>query len=154
MSSDISKELAAQYSVLQRTRGVRTSLEQLDSAFYISDGVLSLGYVSTFLSQQLCARIADIFMNWNGYLHGLIMPDAHHLVQMNESKVFSAEEKKSILALIGSSMEFVSRNMLFHAQSDPSAEARFIDEAFAFWESSYKPSLVSFIEKLRVRWSS
>ncbi len=148
------KELHDAYSTLQHSLGVRASLDELDAAFYVRDAILSAGYVSPSLTQQLCARIADIFMNWNGYLHGLVMPDPHFLVQMNESKFIDSEGKKAILALIARSMVFVSKNTLFHARgTDFAEEARFIDESLAFWKNDYQPTLISILETLRARWS-
>ncbi|MEK6858756.1 MAG: hypothetical protein AABX53_02490 [Nanoarchaeota archaeon] len=147
------KELHDSYASLQRSSGVRASLDELDVAFYVRDAILSAGYVSSLPSQQLCARIADVFMNWNSYLHGLVMPDPHFLVQMNESKFIDSEGKKAILALIARSMVFVSRNTLFHARADLREEARFIDESLAFWKNDYQPTLISILETLRARWS-
>ena len=147
------KELRDAYLSLQHSHGVRVGLDELDRAFYIRDAILSAGYVSPLLTQQLCARIADVFMNWNSYLHGLVMPDPHFLVQMNESKFIDSEGKKAILALIARSMVFVSRNTLFHARANLAEETRFIDEALAFWKTDYQPTLVSILETLRARWS-
>lgn len=154
MSNNLLKELEDAYSLLQRSQGITAPLDDLDKAFYVRDSILSGGYLSTSLSQQLCSRIAEVLMNWNTYLHGLVMPDPHFLIQMNESKFLSAEEKKQILSLIAQSMGFVSRNTLFHAKPDVELEARFIDEVLSFWKTIYQPRLISIIELLRARWSS
>lgn len=153
MSSNLSKELEEAYLFLQRARSIRASLDELDTAFYVRDGVLANGYISSSLSSQLCARIAEVFMNWNTYLHGLVMPDPHYLIQMNESKFLEPDDKKRILSLIARSMGLVSRNTLFHARPDSQAEASFIDEALVFWKETYQPALISIIELLRARWS-
>lgn len=154
MSNDSLNELSTSFMRLKKEQGLRAELDEIDSIFYIRDAVLSAGYVSRNLSQQICARITEVFMNWNSYLHGLVMPDPHHLIQMNESKFLTADDKKKVLALIARSMELVSRNTLIHARPDSRAETRLIDEAVVFWNEVYQPQLVSIIELLRARWGA
>lgn len=152
-SNDLLAELSSLFTRLKKERGLRVELDDLDSVFYIRDAVLSAGYVSRNLSQQICSRITEVFMNWNSYLHSLVMPDTHHLIQMNESKFLNSDEKKRALALIARSMDLVSRNTLIHARPDSRAEIQFIDDAVLFWKETYQPQLVSIIELLRAGWS-
>lgn len=151
-NSELMIELVARYAALKGEFGIRASFEDLDSAFSFHDAILSAGFVSPDLLRQLCARISDVLMNWNSYLHGLVMPDSHYLIQMHESGFLDQADKKAILALIARSMVFVNQNARLHAIPLSSQAASFIDEALVFWKDVYSPSLITFIDKLGSRW--
>lgn len=155
MSSELLlKELHTRFDEVRRAFSLQVSLSDLGKAFFIEDAVLSAGYVSPDLLQQLCSRISEVFMNWNTYLHGLVMPDPHNLIQMNESKLLSSEQKKMALSLMTQAMKLVSRNSLFHVNPDPTAQARFIDESFSFWITMYQPSLSVLVTRVFNGWNT
>ncbi|MEK6824494.1 MAG: hypothetical protein AABY02_01450, partial [Nanoarchaeota archaeon] len=64
-------------------------------------------------------------MGWNNYLHGLIISNPHYMIQVNEGKMLSDEDKKMMGKMISEGMRFVSGNMLNGLTKDKKAEAAF-----------------------------
>ena len=150
---ELLKELEEKFKVMKRELGFKVSLEEVDSIFFIKDAVLSTGFVSEVLSRQLCSRIVDTYVNWNNYLHSLIIPNPNNMLNINESKMFNEEEKKKITKLMTEIMALVSTNTLIGLTKDKSGEARFIDDSIDFWKKTFSPELIKIIKKINDEWS-
>ena len=149
----ILRELHEGFASVKKELGLNSSFEDLDKAFFLEDAVLQAGFVSPkALSRQICARIVDTYMGWNNYMHNLIIPNPHYMIQVNESKMLNDEDKKMIGKMISESMRFVSENMLNGLSKDKKAEADFIEGALALWNGSYKQRLESFLRKIHAGW--
>src|SRR3989344_100119 len=147
------RELHDGFAALKKELGFKAGFEELDRVFFLEDAALHAGFVSrTALSRQICARIADAYMSWNNYLHGLIIPNPHYMIQVNESKMLSDEDKKTMGKMISEGMRFVSGNMLNGLMKDKKAEAAFIDGALALWDESYCSQLAIFLSKIYSGW--
>ena len=146
-------ELVKQFDRAKKELGFKASFEDLDNAFFITDSVLSAGFVSETYSRQLCARIVDNFMNWNHYLNSLLMPNPSFLVNAIEAKLFNTEEnRKKIWELVKGSMKMTSTNYLLGLTKDKKKEAAFIDEAVKYWNSSFKQGLTEIVGKISEEW--
>jgi hypothetical protein len=149
---EILQELKEKFQETKKDLGFRPSFEELDGAFFIRDGVLSAGFVSERFSRQLCSRIVETCSVWNNYLHSLLMPNPGHILNMNESKMFSEEERKEIMDLISSSMAITSRNNVIGLKKNKKEEADFINEAFNFWNEKFRPATIKITEKINKGW--
>jgi len=152
-NSELLKELYERFDGMKVDLGVKTGFEELDSIFFISDAILSAGFVSKAgFSRQVCSRIVDTYMGWNNYLHNLVMPVPNYMIQMQEHKMLVDDDKREIWKLIGEAMSLVSRNTLAGLTRDKKAEAQFIDDSFIFWNESFKPRLERIIRKTVDGW--
>ena len=135
--------------------GFKSSFEEIDEIFFIKNAVLDVDFVADRFSRQLCSRIVETYMNWNNYLHSLVMPNPQSMINMHESKMFSeAEMRKKIMDLITKAMALVSTNTKIGLTRDKKDEAGFIDEAVRFWNEDFKPEIVKIIEKVNSDWNA
>ena len=146
------ERLRTRFESLKNELGFASSFEELDDIFYLQDSILNSGFVARALERQICARIVDSYMGWNNYLHTLIMPDIHSMIQMNESKLLGDDDKREALRLIGDSMKLVSMNLVIGATRDNKLAAKFIDDAAIFWNETYQPRLEHLMRKVHGGW--
>ena len=149
---DILKELESGYEKAVKEFGVKASLDELDKAFAVRDGVLQHGFPAVNILGQVSSCIIDSFSRWNGYFHGTIMPNPHDLVSANESKFLSEDEKKEVLKMMSRVMVLVSKRSLAVAKKDDSVHADFIDESLEFWNNELQPFIVSVMGKVHEGW--
>tara|TARA_Y100000310_G_scaffold329383_1_gene399112 strand:- start:200 stop:700 length:501 start_codon:yes stop_codon:yes gene_type:complete len=149
---DILVELEKQFSRAKEELGFTSNLDELDSEFAISDLVLEKGYVSSDFSNQLRVRIIDVLINWDNYLHSLVMPNPQNLFNLNEAKAFNEKDKKEIVKMMSRVAHFVSRNGLVRLTRNKEEEAKIIDDALKFWKEIYQPFFVKIMEKVEDHW--
>tara|TARA_Y100000310_G_scaffold345322_1_gene463766 strand:+ start:421 stop:921 length:501 start_codon:yes stop_codon:yes gene_type:complete len=150
--AELLKELEVKFKQTKDDLGFKASFEELDGVFFLKDAVLSAGFVSEAFSRQICSRIVETYSNWNNYLHGLIMPNPHHILNVNESKMIDDEEKKVVTGLLSESMALASTNTLIGLTQDKKSEGKFIDDSLEFWKSSFKPKAGKVIKKINDGW--
>ncbi|MEK6925684.1 MAG: hypothetical protein AABW50_00235 [Nanoarchaeota archaeon] len=146
------ENLEKAYNEIRSSHKIKATLDDLDRIFFIKDYVLKDGFVSSKISRQIEYRIVEIFMNWNEYLHSLIMPNPQNILNMSESKILSQDEKKSIIELMKKIMELTSRNSIIGLTKDIKEEVKFIDDAVHFWEKEFKNKLLSILKKINAEW--
>ncbi len=151
-NSELMNEVREKFDLMKKELGFKTSFEDLDGIFFISDSVLNNGFASNAFSRQVCSRIVETYMGWNNYLHNLVMPAPGYMIQMQEHKMLGDDEKREIWKLIGEAMALVSRNTLIGLNKDKKAEAGFIDDAAAFWKTSFRPRLERLVGKVVDGW--
>lgn len=138
---------------MKKELGFKASLEELDSIFFLRDYILREGYVSSSLSRAISHRIVDLFLSWNNYLHGMIMPNPQYLPNVSESELFDEEEKKDIILIISKIMSLSSRNSLIGVNKDKSKEGKFIDDSVVLWNDVLNPKLTEILKKVNKYWS-
>ena len=138
---------------MQKELKFKTNFEKIDEIFFIKDMVLKEGFVSERLSRRICHRIVETFMDWNGYLHSLVMPNPQNMLNLMESKLFNQEEKKDIMELMKKIMEISSRNSVIALKKDKHGEAKFIDDAVSFWNNTFQNKLDKIMTKINLEWS-
>lgn len=149
----IVRELEEKFENSKKEIGFQTSLDELDSIFFIKDSVLSNGFVSDNFSRQMCARIADVYGNWINYLNNLLISNPNFLVFQTEYKLFSSEEDRKFLwSLIKGAMKFTSLNNLISANRNKLLEKDFIDESYHFWKDSFGGSIEKITQKIYNAW--
>jgi len=151
-SKDILKEFETEFEKIKKELGFKSNLKELDRIFYLNDLILKEGFVSTKLSRTICTRIANTFMSWNNYLHGLIMPNPSYMVNMTEHQMFDDNDRKDIVKLMNKILALVSTNTLVGLTEDKKAEAKFIDDSVTFWKSSFLLDIIKIMEKINKEW--
>lgn len=146
------KELEKQFAKAKKELKFKASFEELESIFYISDGILKSGFVSEQFSRQLCSRIIDLYGGWVNYLQSLLFPNPNSLLNLSEAKLLSEEDKKEISKLISQTMALISTNTLLSLKKNKEIEARFIDEAIVFWKKTFHPQVVQLMQKIHTGW--
>jgi len=146
------KELDEKFSEIQKEIGFESSLNDIDEIFFIRDYILDQGYVSESLSRQIAGRMAETFMGWNNYLHTLIMPNPHNMINVNESKTFNEAERKEMGKIMTDAMRWVSTSTLAGVNKDKALEKEFIDGSIKFWKEKFGPELIKIMGKIREEW--
>ena len=147
------RQLKDKFEELKSELGFKSSFHEIDKIFYIQDSILNAGFVAESFDRQICARIVDTYMGWNNYLHNLVMPDSHSMIQMNESKLLNDVDKKEILQVIADSMRIVSMNLVIGIGRDKNVEAQFIDNSVEFWNRHYSSSVFRIVKKINDGWN-
>lgn len=142
------------FNEIHKELNLKVSYEELDREFFISDSVLSTGFVSTNFSKQVCSRIVDFYRDWHGYLNNLLMPNPNFYAGQTESKLFNSEEdRKKIWNLIKMSMKFSSIHSVNMLKGDLGLQANFINEGYSSWINVFKPGLVYILSKVSEGWA-
>jgi len=147
------KKFIANFEKVKRELHLKTTYEDLDTIFFISDMVKKDGYLTSSITRVICHRIMSQFMSWNGYLHGLVMPNPNYMISVSESENFDEESKQELLNLMTKVMTFSSRNNSLTFLRDPRADAKFIDDAVAFWKNTFAPETAKYLAKIEKSWA-
>lgn len=150
--AEILKELDEKFSKIQKELGFKVSLDELDEIFFIRDEILRDRFVSDQLSRQIAHRITNTYQNWTGYLHSIIMPNPHNLMNANEAKMFSEDERKELLQFMSKIMALISVNTLVGMNNDRVMEAKFFDDSVKFWKDEFQPVMIKYMEKVKSEW--
>ena len=151
---NILNDFEEKFKNLQRELKFKSSLNEIDGIFFVKDLILKDNFVSPNLGRQLCYRIAEVYMGWNEYLHGLIMPSPQNILNLSESKIFNQEEKKGIMNIIKKIMELNSRNILITLTKDSLDEGKFIDYSVNLWKNEVGPEVTKIIKKVNKEWGN
>jgi hypothetical protein len=150
---ELIKEFKEQFEAMKTELGFKSTLAEIEKVFFITDSIIREGYISKYLSRQICRRITDLFGSWYNYLHSLVMPSPGSMLNMTESQAFSDEEKHEIMILMNKIMALASKNTLVGITKDKKMEAGFIDESVAFWSKTVKPEMKRIVGKVQENWA-
>lgn len=131
---------------------LESTLDELDSVFFLNDFVLKNGFVSPKLSRMVCSRIAETFSSWSGYLHSIICPAPQNLINVTESQMFDEKEKNQIIGIINNFMAYISTNTLAGLSKDKDMEKRFIDGSLKLWNEIINERLIDILNKVNNGW--
>jgi len=149
---ELNKALKEKYSDLQKELEIVVTFNQLDEAFLVSDAIQKEGFVSERFDRQLSYIVVDYLLNWNNYLHSIIMPNTQNMLNMSESKIFDADEKNKIMEYMKKIMEFATRNGIIGLKDDRKQVKKFLEDVFNFWNETFKASLIQLLEKTNMEW--
>ena len=153
MKTEILNELEQKFEEMRKELKMKTTLEELDSVFFIKDFILNEGFVSERLSRQICSRISHTYGLWVNYLNSILLPNPTYMPLQIESKPFSSkEEREKIWTIIKKSMEIMSRNTLVGLTKNKKEEAQFIEDAIVLWNNEIKDELTRIIKKTNKNW--
>ena len=151
-NEDLIKELKESFEKMKSDFNIEASFEEVEKIFFIKDYILREGFVSDKLERQISSRIADLYAGWSNYLHSIIMPNPQNMLNMGESKLFSAEEKKEMTEMMKKAMELSSRNSLIGLTKDDDEQGKFIDDAVDLWEDLFSVKLIEIMRKINKEW--
>ncbi len=149
---ELQNQLENKYTELKKEMQLDLELEELDDIFFIRDYINQAGFVSEKLSRQICLRITDTFNSWASYLHGIIMPNPHNMINNTESQLFSEDEKQEIIQLMNEILAHTTKNVLNGLKKDKENEADFIRTSVDFWNNKLNPQMIKIIEKVNKYW--
>ena len=151
-NKDLLKVLDEKYKEARAELGFKSSFQELNEIFYIQDSVLKDRYVSPRFSRQLCRRIAETYTSWINYFQGLLMPNPANLTLIAESKNLNEQDREELSLLISKTVALLVRNSIAGLNKDKEEEAKFIDDAVAFWNTTFKPGLIKILQKSKSEW--
>lgn len=153
MKTELIDDFEERFKKVKQELKFKATLEEIERIFYLKDLILKEDFVSENLSRQICYRITEFYLSWSEYLHSLIMPNPQNLLNLSESKIFNAEEKRDIMEVMKKIMELNSRNILISLTHDRAEEAKFIDDSVSSWKNEVGPKIISFIKKINSEWA-
>lgn len=146
------RELEEKFQEIRKDLNLKSTFEDLDSAFFIKDAILYADFVSENFSRQICSRIMDTYIGWTNYLHNLVIPNPGNILQLTESQFFNEEDKQEILNLMTKINALISKNLLNGLTKNKFEEAKFVDASFNFWQKEFRPAMITTIERITVGW--
>ncbi len=152
MKSELNKEFEEAFKSYKEELGFNSSLEKLDSIFFIRDQIQREDYISKDLGRQVARRIVDLYNSWLGYIHGLMMPNPSSMFSVTESQMFDEQEKEELIKLMNKALELTTRNTLIGLNNDKEKEKEFIDYSVEFWDNEFKPKLIKMMNKINLDW--
>ena len=152
MKQELLNELKEKFELMKNELGFKSSFEEIDSIFFISDYILRERFVSENLSRKVCSRMVDLFMSWSNYFHSIIMPNPQNILNASESKVFDSDEKKEMTELMKKIMAISSKNSLNGLTKDKKREGEFIDYCVGFWQEELKEKVIKMMTKINKEW--
>lgn len=147
------KQFREEFELMRKELKLKSSFEDFEKIFFLNDFILKVGYTSKELSRMICSRIVDTYSSWNGYLHGLILPNPNSMISVTESHIFDEKDKEEITQLINKAMALLSINTLVGVTKDRALEARFLDDSVRFWNETFKPRLKEILRKVNKHWN-
>lgn len=151
MKKELLEQLEREFDKTKQELGFKTTLDELDSIFFVRDFIQDKGFVSTSLSRMMCARIVELFMNWYGYLHSIIIPNPQSILNITESQLFDEQKKQEIQQMMSRILALTSQNGINGLKRDKKAESEFIDQSVSTI-NSLKPKLLEVLGKVNENW--
>jgi hypothetical protein len=146
------EELQQTFDKEQKRLGFKSTFDEIDDIFFITDYIEQQRFVSKYFSRQLCRRIVETYSSWANLSHRLLMPNPSSLPDMKESKYITEEDKRALNSILAKIMELSSRNSLIGLNKDEEEEAKFIDEAVQFWNETAQKDIKNVLVKLNNAW--
>lgn len=149
---ELIKELKKEFEKTKKELGFKAEYDEIESCFYLEDSILDQGYISTRFSRQLCGRIISGITSWINTFHELIVPNAQNLISVNESKLFSKDERNDMFVYIKKIMALARMHNLIEISKDKKLEAEFIDECVRFWKEDFEPEMEKILKRINNGW--
>ncbi len=140
-----------EYNKIKKERNLQTTFEELDNYFNITDSLKQEGFTPKYFERFINKRILDVFNNWAGYLHSLVLPNSNSMINMTEHQMFNEEERNNIMSLLSKVMAIASENSLNNVSEK---KTNFLDNAMEFWKKTYRPELERILKKVNSEWKS
>lgn len=148
---EILKELKEKFENTKKELGFKATLEEIDKIFYVSDGLISDGYVSDNFDRQLSLKMVSTFYSWMNELHAWFMPPPGNVIVHTESKSFTEEDRETIKYLVRKGMYFYRADKINGINHDKEAMGKQIDEMLTEGKV-FLEKLKTILEKSRDTW--
>jgi hypothetical protein len=140
-----------EFAKMQKRLGFKSTLDELDKAFYIRDFMMKEGFISNRLSRMVLSRIISTFGIWEGYFHAIIVPNPNSMPNVEESKLATEEDKKEMLKIMSQIRELNTRNTILGLEEDDKGESKLFDDSMQLWNTT-KPFLTKIMKKMNAGW--
>lgn len=149
--NDLIIKLKDAFEKWKNEKKFKSSFEDLDEVFFITDYVLASGFISPKINRMICGRLKDTLNGWVQQIHYWIIPAPYSIISTSESHLFDEKEKEELKLVLKDFMSIVSLNVEVGLTKDAQKEAEYVDNALGMWRK-HLPSLIKFSKKVRVSW--
>ncbi len=149
--TELVKIMTQKFDEFTKNHSLTFSLDEFDKEFGLKKIIFQRQYIDD-IESTLGESITNTYISWHNYLHGLLIPNSRNLSNVEESNLFSEEEKQNIMELVTKSLEFSSENALLSLQNEEEKLVDFYNRAYTFYVQKYKPKLVDIITKIHIHW--
>jgi hypothetical protein len=146
-------ELEAGYSRLKRKYPNLPSYQNLDKEFEIEAHIADKPVPENYILRAISNSIANYLFMFLDYLHNILYPNPSSLIVMEESRIYTDEEKKQIETILRRITYLTRRNIELTILKDEKKDSKFISDAYSDWKS-LKKQLSSLIGKAANHWKS
>jgi len=153
MKKELSEELQSKFKEMKKELGFKATFKEMEKIFFLQDFVAKDGFVSEQLSRAICHRMSDLFNSWNGYMHNLVLPNPGSMINVEENKMLSDEDKQKMIELMNKNIELVSRNGLIGLSKNKKEESKYVDDCVSHWNKTLQPYLLTMMKKINGEWA-
>ena len=147
------EELKEQYTVLTTKHGFKTSFEEYESNYGLTDTILKEGFVPKFLGIFLVFRASEFHFSWYNFMHSLLLPQPSSMLQMEESSYIDDDMRKRMKVEMRKTMSLIRKVNLVSATRDESLAVKTVDEFMKLWTESTKELVHSLSTLMSDKWS-
>lgn len=146
-------EVEPEYEKLRKKYPNLPNFRNLDKEFEVVLRLEDKIIPRVHLLRTVSNLVSNHFLFFVDYLHNLIFPNPSSIIIMEESKIYSEEEKDKIENLIKKLTFFTRKNLELSVIRSEKEDVKFIVESYKEWKSMKKP-LLTIIEKATKHWKS
>ncbi|HLC85518.1 MAG TPA: hypothetical protein VJH22_07035 [Candidatus Nanoarchaeia archaeon] len=152
MDPALLKEYESKFAEMKKRWGFQSSLDDIESIFFVKDMIAGDKFVSEHLSRSICYRMSNLFVNWNRYLNSLMVPNPGDMILTEEHQMIDEQDKQRAMILMSKSAELASRNSVIGLTKDAKEEGAYIDACVNHWRSELLPFLTHVMKKVNKGW--
>ena len=147
------EELKEQYSVLSAKQGLKTSFDDYENNYGLTDTILKEGFVPKALGIFLAFRASEFHFSWYNFMHSLLMPQPSSMLQMEESSYIDDDLRTQIKIEMRRTMTIIRKVNLVSATRDEALAVKTVDEFTGLWNNSTKELVRNISSLLSDKWS-
>jgi len=129
------------------------NFQVLDKTFDITLSIAEKEIPARFVLRVMANSITNYIYHFIEYLHNMLYPNSASLILMEESKIYSDEEKKKIEEILKKMTFLTRRNLELAIIRDEKEDSEYIIKAYEEWKSMRK-QLLFIIEKAKNHWKT
>ncbi|MGV8169105.1 MAG: hypothetical protein ACP5N3_03545 [Candidatus Nanoarchaeia archaeon] len=153
INTQLLAELEQKYELWKNNAGLKYSLDELDSVFFIRDYIIASKYVSPALNRMICARIRDTFGSWVQVIHNWLIPSPYNIISNSEGQLFTDSEKEELNIILKEFMAFISENAIIGLKKDTKREGEYVNKSIMLF-NKHLPRMIYYSEKVHDYWNS
>ena len=127
------------------------SYEELDNEFELLyfQNIMEISFPLRYVRRRIGDRV-----NWFiGFFQGILNPNPSSLINLEESKFFSKEDKDKIVSLVKEMVIFERENLMLDLAQDEKKDAEFIKKGIEKW-AEFKKEIEPYCVKLKEGWKA
>ena len=127
------------------------SYEELDTEFELLyfQNIMEISFPLRYVRRRIGDRV-----NWFiGFFQGILNPNPSSLINLEESKFFSKEDKDKMVSLVKDMVIFERESLILDLAQDEKKDAEFIRNGVKRW-TEFKKELEQYCIKLKEGWKA